>query len=93
MKKTVKVNLVLEFDHDQKKQHEACGIDIDLVDDILVKEFARHIAEEKPATMSENVEWLARNINSDCLSFLLLHHVRKVFEGIKNEIIKQFYSN
>ena len=93
MKKTVKVNLVLEFDHDQKKQHEACGIDIERAEEILTKELARHIAEETPATMSEYVEWFAKNINSDCLSYLLLNHARKVFEGIMNEIIKQSYSN
>jgi hypothetical protein len=93
MKKTVKVNLVLEFDHDQKKQHEACGIDIERAEEILVKKLAKHIADDREIVVSEIVEWLARNINSDCLSFLLLHHVRKVIEGIKNEIIKQFYSN
>lgn len=83
MKKQVEVNLVLEFDHDKEILQDACCIDIKRAEEILTKELAMHILEERAFKASEIVEWLARNINSDCLSFLLLVHVNKALKGIK----------
>jgi len=83
MKKQVEVNFVLEFDHDQEKQYDACCIDKDKAEEILVEKVIEKIFSDKEITVSEVLEWMVKNMDGNCLNFILLKHIQGILHKIK----------
>jgi len=88
MKKQVEVSFILEFDHDQERQHESCAIDTDKVEEILVDKLVEKLLTSKKLKMSEAVEWLATNMDSNCFNFVLINYIKGVVNRLNNGIEK-----